>query len=432
MASWIRSNINVELLNKSLSRMRAVDLQMLSLGMEMPPTKASWVTFFIYTLMIVAFFFKSLAMPSFFSRILLLLFYSPNFLIVSIEDCIDRINSLLQLRFDAIEQHLLQCIKMDGKNAVKVLETLILCHDRLSNASEEIEEYLWVQVTSVLAVFFLASFCDTYAVSLLYNDDSFPHKGLSANLFIFLCTFYFIRSKLNYNTWYCNLTSLYYTATAFCIMASWIRCNINVELLNKSLSRMRAVDLQMLSLGMEMPPTKASWVTLFLYTLLTIAFFIKAMLMPSFFIRILGLLFFSPYVLIISIEDCIDRINSLLRLRFDAIEQHLLQCFKMDGKNAVKVLETLILCHDHLSNASEEIEEYLWIQVTSVLAVFFLASFCDAYAVSLLYKDETFPYDGLELTEKAVWIVIIITVAWRVCHQFATISTKVNSSFTML
>ncbi|CAH1394721.1 unnamed protein product [Nezara viridula] len=438
----------------ALSRMRAVDLQMLSLGIEIPPTEASWVTLFLYTLMTIAFFIKDILVPSFFSRILHLLFYSPYVLIVSIEDCIDRINSLLRLRFDAIEQRLLQCFKMDGKNTVKVLETLILCHDQLCNASEDIDEYLWVQATSVLAVFFLASFCDAYAISILYNDEAFPHKGyeltekalwmiviitvswrvchhLSVSLVISIYTLRLVRSKLDYNSWYCYLTILYHTVAIFCIVASWIRSNINVDCLNISLSRMRAVDLQMLSLGVEMPPTKPSWVTIFLYILMIIGFFIKAPIMPPYMNPIQLLIFYAPYVLIVSIEDNVDRIDSLLRLRFDVIKKHLLECFEMDSKNAVNVLETLVLCHDHLSNASEDVDEYLWVQVTSVLAVAFLASFCDAYSALLLYLNESLSYKGLLLTEKVMWIVVIIAIIWRVCHQFASISTEVNFSLSM-
>ncbi|CAH1394723.1 unnamed protein product [Nezara viridula] len=214
-------------------------------------------------------------------------------------------------------------------------------------------------------------------------------------------------------------------------MASWIRSNINVGLLNKSLSRMRAVDLQMFSLGMEMPPTKPSLVTIFIYTMMTIGFFVKTSLLPSFFSQILNLLFYSPYVLIISIEDYVDRIDSLLRLRFDTIKKHLLQCFEMDEKNAVKVLETLILCHNHLCDASEKVDEYLSVQVTSLLSIFFLASFCEVYATSLLFKNETLPDKGLLLTEKAMWFLIMISVTLRVCHQFATISTEVISSLNM-
>ncbi|CAH1394718.1 unnamed protein product [Nezara viridula] len=66
-------------------------------------------------------------------------------------------------------------------------------------------------------------------------------------------------------------------------MASWIRINFNVDSLNMSLFRMRAVDLQMLSLGIEMPPTEPRLVTIFIYTMMTIGFFLKVPTMPSSF-----------------------------------------------------------------------------------------------------------------------------------------------------
>ncbi|CAH1394720.1 unnamed protein product [Nezara viridula] len=273
--------------------------------------------------------------------------------------------------------------------------------------------------------------------SLVYSNGEFKISriwliisfvSISANLVISLYTIKLVGYKLDYNSWYCYLTILYYTAAVFCIVASWIRSNFNVDTLNMSLSRMRAVDLQMLCLGIEIPPTKPSKVTIFLYILMTVAFFIKAPIMPPYMNSIQLLIFYAPYVFIVSIEDNVDRIDSLLRVRFDAIKKHLLECFEMDRKNAVNVLETLVLCHDHLSNASEDVDEYLWVQVTSVLAVAFLASFCDTYSALLLYRNETLPYKGLFLTEIFIWIVVIIAIIWRVCHQLASISTEVNSS----
>lgn len=255
-------------------------------------------------------------------------------------------------------------------------------------------------------------------VSLIY---------LSANLFISFYTLQLIIFESYLSSWYSHLKGLYYVASVLCIFASWVRGNVFVDTLNESLSRMRVVDSLMVYLGEEVPLSKASMATLLLYTFLTLGYFLIASSTPNFFRWIQLLIFYSPYVLIISIEDIVDRINCLLRLRFDVIKKRLLRCFKMEEKRAVEVLEKLILCHDHLCNCSENVDEFLWIQVTSVLAVFFLASFCEVYAFSILYNDETAPNKEIVLAEKATWFLIIIIISSRMCHQFAAISAEVKS-----
>ncbi|CAH1394673.1 unnamed protein product [Nezara viridula] len=70
---------------------------------------------------------------------------------------------------------------------------------------------------------------------------------------------------------------------------------------------------------------------------MTIGFFPKATLLLSFIGSIQFVLLYEPYVFIISIEDYVDRIDSLLRLRSDATKKHILNCFKTDEENAVKV-----------------------------------------------------------------------------------------------
>nr|XP_014270979.1 putative gustatory receptor 28a [Halyomorpha halys] len=195
---------------------------------------------------------------------------------------------------------------------------------------------------------------------------------------------------------------------------------------------MRAVDLQMLSLGKKLPQTKPSWVTLLIYTLLTTAFFLKAPVMPNFMSCIKLLILYGPYLFIISVEDHVDRINSLLRLRFNAIKNQLLQCSRMGAKKGVIVLEKLILCHDRLCSSSENIDEFLWVQVLSVLTVMFLASFCEIYATSIMYRDDSLAYKGIFLTEKFLWISVMLIITSRICHQFSAITTEAEKFNVLL
>ncbi|CAH1394717.1 unnamed protein product [Nezara viridula] len=244
----------------------------------------------------------------------------------------------------------------------------------------------------------------------------------------FICVFIPIsKSLISISKWYYFLKTGYSAVLILIIMGSWIHGYRNVDLLNTCLIKMRAADLEMLFLRKEMPLTKPSWVTFLLYMLMTTGYFLKAPVMSSFFSFCQLFVLYSPYILIISIQDNVDRIAYLLRLRFQAIKKHLIHCFKMEAKKAVVVLEKLALCHYHLSGSSEDIDEYFSVQVTSILTVFFLVSFCEAYAISILYKDENLSYKGLVLTEKIMWLLITFTTIWRVCHQFATISVEVKS-----
>ncbi|KAE8573590.1 Gustatory receptor 138 [Halyomorpha halys] len=298
---------------------------------------------------------------------------------------------------------------------------------RPNDVFKEVERFTWFQ--RLLGVFSLVHSNGELKISRKWLTISLIN--LIGNLVIFIYTLQLTGSIFNISNWYCYLKTAYSVASFFCIVASWIQNNRKLNLLNSSLSKMRAVDLQMLSLGKELPPTKPSWTTSSMYTLMIVAFILRVLAVPTFFGRFQIFLIYAPYVVIVSIEDIVDRIDSLILLRFNAITKYLLQCSGMGAKKVVIVLEKLILCHDLLSSSSEDIDEYFSIQVMSVLAVFFLASFCELYASSIIYRDDTLSYKELLLIEKFIWLIIMIMVISRICHQFSSITTE-SEEFDML
>ncbi|CAH1396846.1 unnamed protein product [Nezara viridula] len=270
--------------------------------------------------------------------------------------------------------------------------------------------------------------------ALIYSDNELQISrkwliisliSISFNLVIFFYTLYSIRASLTViSNWYCYLKIAYSTVLTGGFVVCWIRSTSNLELLNTSLFRMRGVDLQMNSFGRKLPPTKTSWVTVLIYGLLTGAYFLKVSAMPTFIECVKLLILYSPNILIISFEDNIDRIDSLILIRFQAIKQHLVECFRMEAMEAVPFLEKLVICHHQLSSCSEDIDDYFSVQVISVLGVFFFASFCDLYAISIMYRDEALTYKEVLVVEKVIWIIVMFIIISRVCHQFSAITTE--------
>lgn len=275
--------------------------------------------------------------------------------------------------------------------------------------------------------------------AFIYSNNQFQRSRkwliisiicLSGNLIIFFYTHYSIRKSLMYiSKWYCYLKSAYSTVLVGGIVASWYHSNKDLDLLNAFLSRMRAVDLEMLSQGKKMPWIKSNFVIAFVYWLLTVAYCLKSSIMHTLTQRIQLLILYAPYLLIISFQDNIDRISCMLRLRFNAIKRNLVECIRIESKKAVPLIEKLVLCHHHLSTSSKDIDEYFSVQVVSLLTVFFLSTFCELYAIYIIYRDVKIVYREVILAEKGLWIIMMTTIMARICHQFAVISTEV-SSFT--
>nr|XP_014272570.1 uncharacterized protein LOC106678530 [Halyomorpha halys] len=305
---------------------------------------------------------------------------------------------------------------------------LTMATSRLNDVFKEVEQFTQFQRILGMSAYIYSN--GKFQVSRKWLIVSLIN--ISGNLLIFIYTLHSIKKSLSkVSHWYSFLKTAYSLVLPCGIVASWIRSNRYLDLFNASLFKMRAVDLQLFSLGKVLPPTKPSWVTFLIFVLLLVAFFLKAPTMPTFLSCIQLLILYAPYIHIISVEDIIDRIDSMLLLRFNALTMHLFQCTTMEAKKAANVLEKLILCYDQLSSSSVDIDEYLGVQVISVLMLFFLASFCEIYATSLMYRDDSLNYKGQLLVEKVLWIIVMIVILSRVCHQFAAITTEAKK-FDML
>lgn len=263
---------------------------------------------------------------------------------------------------------------------------------------------------------------------------------VSRNWFVinFFCTSSFLlanfvtvnssrKSLLYINNWYYYLNTGNYLFVTWCIVASWVRYNRNLDLLNRFLFRVRAVDLLLLSTGGKLPPSSTRLPQILIHLLICAAYLIRVILLNTFVESIYLLIVYIPFILVASIQDNIDKAGSLLLLRFLAVNKRLTRCYVLEAKKAVPVLEKLILCHHYLCNSSAVLDKYHFIQVISLLASIFISSFSETFAViSILYKNEAVTNTVLTLTLKAFWLVIIFTMFFRICHVFQSITTEVN------
>ncbi|KAE8573589.1 Gustatory receptor 139c [Halyomorpha halys] len=241
------------------------------------------------------------------------------------------------------------------------------------------------------------------------------------------------KSALYLSKWYYYMSTGNYMFVTWAIVASWIQCNRNVDLLNRVLFRIRAVDLQIISLGEKLEPIKTNWTQILIYVLVSSAFLLRIILVRTFIGSIFLFIVYVPFILVVSIQDNIVRIGSLLRLRASAINQQIIRCFELEAKNAVTVLKKLVLCHHHLSVSSADLDKYHSLQVVSILASTFVSSFSEVFAIiSIFQKNDSVANKNMTLIIKTFWIIVIINLFSGICHMFQAITTKAKEFNTLL
>ncbi|KAE8573587.1 Gustatory receptor 139a [Halyomorpha halys] len=220
------------------------------------------------------------------------------------------------------------------------------------------------------------------------------------------------------------------------VVGNFVQCIRQVNLLNRCLLNIRAVDTVLFSVGEQRPPTNIHGSIVFVMAMAVATYLLRLHLRPP-LLELFNLLFiYIIHGLMLLIFMFIHRMSSVLLLSFKSLRQSLMKCFGMDGKRAAVLAERLIYCHHKLCNSSRDFNDFSSLQILAILTVEFITSFGELYVlICILHHNRSVP-DKLMLiiivAVKGVWSLIATTLLWQMSHQFASVRNEAKEFNTLL
>ncbi|CAH1394716.1 unnamed protein product [Nezara viridula] len=311
VAHFIENNRKVNLLNTCLFNIRAVDLVLFTIGEQRPTVKLQVNGLFAIVLIVTAF-------------ILRLKLHPP------LHEAIDIMASILLLSFKSLRQSLLKCSKMEEKDAAILAEKLIYCHHKLCNSDSSLvaDKYTVIAIKGLWSVL---------AMTVLWQMSK-QFASIRNEVRRIVCTHIFQRKvpyideMVDRESDYHQLCidnkreDLFYNAEG-----NMIQCVRKVDLLNRCLLNIRAVDLVLFSIGERRPATRVHFNFLFVMVLIVTTFTLRLHL---------------------------HRIASILLLSFKSLRQSIEKCSGVFS--SAQLAEKLIHCHHKLCNSSRIVCAHLY------------------------------------------------------------------------
>lgn len=207
---------------------------------------------------------------------------------------------------------------------------------------------------------------------------------------------------------------------------AWLMNHTRLGCLNRSLRKIQVIDYYLFSVGERVPPSKPSKMILSMIATITLPFSVYLFTFPSYGSWMFGFVVFYPYILMLMVQLFLDRLCTILFLRYHTINNVLQRCLSVrQGRSAAVLLEKMVFCYENLCSSSESINYFFSLQILFILTSVFIMSFSEAYAILRILYYDFFYSKKLTIILHGCGFFITFQTIWRFGHTFSTITKEV-------
>ncbi|KAE8573759.1 Gustatory receptor 145e [Halyomorpha halys] len=258
--------------------------------------------------------------------------------------------------------------------------------------------------------------------------------------FVTMWPFLFYSIYINYFRWQRDDMSLKMSldlargvSLVLCVSIMWLRNRTRLSSLNRCLKKIQIVDYYLFSVGEQVPPAKLSKVILLAIGAMVFAYIVWVHRITRYQVWMNVFAVFFPYISMSMIHLLLDRLFTMLFMRYQAVTNVVRRCFSLQGKKAAVLLEKMVFCYENLCSSGESIDYFFSLQILLILTVVFLISFSEVYAIiQLLYANEFRFYKNVTTITHVSWVFISILTIWRFGYRFSSIAEKADEFNSLL
>ncbi|KAE8573058.1 Gustatory receptor 143 [Halyomorpha halys] len=217
------------------------------------------------------------------------------------------------------------------------------------------------------------------------------------------------------------------------VFITWLSFAIRLRSFNRCLRKIQLVDYYLFSVGEQVPSSEPSKVILSTIVMVTVPTSIWASAYSSYLVWTILFILLYPYILMLMVHLFLDKLCTILFLRYQAVANILRRCLSLQGMNAARLSEKMVFCYENLCSSGECIDYFFSWSILFILASVFLMSFSEVYGIiALFYVDQPFDSKKIKFTTHICMVVITMLTNWRFGYRFSSLADKTSELNSLL